>query len=136
MAKVLELAGNSKKTRIIPRHNLLAARNDKELHKNCLMMISKRNALGGWCSGAQALLEIERGNVLVDGHPVTENHKIPHSSELLCNGVDIPPPSLEQKMWDFNKPKNTVSDLNYKRESTDQFSIPDVIDTFVQRQED
>ena len=71
VAEILELSGNAardnKKSRIVPRHIQLAARNDEELNR---LLKGVTIAQGG------VLPNIER--ILIHGKPKTETYKVPN----------------------------------------------------------
>eukprot|EP00930_Biecheleria_cincta_P003727 TRINITY_DN104653_c0_g1_i1.p1 TRINITY_DN104653_c0_g1~~TRINITY_DN104653_c0_g1_i1.p1 ORF type:complete len:285 (+),score=41.58 TRINITY_DN104653_c0_g1_i1:59-913(+) len=80
--------------------------------------LSRRISLAGLASGHQATEAISKGRVWVDGQVASSNFKVFTEAHVTFDGVQVPPPAPEPKLWVMNKPRKVMCE-NVEREGTE-----------------
>ncbi|CAK9008568.1 unnamed protein product [Durusdinium trenchii] len=77
--------------------------------------LSRRISLAGLLSNHQAVQAISQGRVKVDGQLASSNFKVFQEAHVTLDGVNVPPPEPEPKLWAMFKPRKVLCE-NLERE--------------------
>jgi 16S rRNA U516 pseudouridylate synthase RsuA-like enzyme len=74
--------------------------------------LARRIALAGLASRAEAERAIAQGQVIVDGRTQNISRKVPDTSSVVYNGVEVPPPPLVPHLFGLVKPRGYLSEFS------------------------
>ncbi|CAJ1422689.1 unnamed protein product [Effrenium voratum] len=77
--------------------------------------LSRRISLAGLTSNHKAVEAIAAGRVKVDGRVATTNFKVFQQAHVTLDGLTVPPPDPEPKLWAMFKPRKVICE-NVERE--------------------
>ena len=86
--------------------------------------LSKRIALSGLMSRAEAEMAVKQGVVAVDGCVVSSLCQVADTSSVSVNGVHVPPPAVIPCLYGLIKPRGVIADHSKEQ---DKCYIPDLI---------
>lgn len=95
----------------------MAAKKQMQMLVTRFERLSRRISLAGLLSNHQATEAIAQGRVQVDGTVAASNFKVFQEAYVTLDGVNVPPPEPEPKLWAMFKPRKVLCE-NLEREDT------------------